>query len=117
MSLLAVYSPVALYLHYSYVPIPDPQKVATLTGPFLKLDNTAYQVLVPRIDGLADVDWDTTKSTVVLLEDGRPLGPPHTPSKVIDGSYSHRRGEGIVFSASDNSNPNTNGRTYSVTWR
>ncbi|WP_354095862.1 hypothetical protein [Bradyrhizobium sp. RT10b] len=115
--MLAVYAPVALYLHYSYVPMPDPPKVANLSGPFRKLDATAYQALMPGLDGLADFDPSPTRSPVVLLEDGRPLGPAHSPAKVANGSYSHFRGAGIVFSASDNSDPNTNGRSYSVTWQ
>ncbi|WLA68566.1 hypothetical protein [Bradyrhizobium diazoefficiens] len=106
MVLLAVYFLVALYLHYSYVPKPDPPKAALLTGPFHKLDNTAYQVMVPQIDGLADFDSGPTRSTITVLEDGRPLGSPHSRSKVSNGSYTHWRGSGI-----------TNGRTYSVTWK
>ncbi|WP_354096255.1 hypothetical protein [Bradyrhizobium sp. RT10b] len=115
--MLAVYFPVALYLHYSYVPSPDPPKAANLSGPFRKIDATAYQALAPKLDALADVDYGPTRSTIVLLENGRPLGPAHTPGRVINGSYSHWRGAGIIFSASDNSDPNTNGRTYSVTWQ
>ncbi|MET4245531.1 hypothetical protein ACVWXN_001485 [Bradyrhizobium sp. i1.4.4] len=115
--LLAVYFPIALYLKYSYVPEPDPPKAANLSGPFRKLDATAYMALAPKLDALADVDYGPTRSTIVLLEDGKPLGPPHSRSKVASGSYSHWRGSGIIFSASDNSDPNTNGRTYSVTWQ
>lgn len=117
LALLAVYFPVALYLDYSYVPRPDPPKVAQLSGPFRKLDNAAYQALMPALDGFGDFESLPTRSTVELFEDGRPLGPAHSPQKVVNGSYSHRRGTGIVFSASDNSDPNTNGRTYSVTWK
>jgi hypothetical protein len=115
--LLAVYFPVALYLKYSYVAVPDPPKFTQLTGPFRKLDATAYQALMPKLDGLADFDPLPTRSTIVVLENGQPLGPPHSPSKVANGSYSHWRGAGIIFSASDNSDPNSNGRTYSVTWQ
>jgi hypothetical protein len=114
---LAVYFPIALYLKYSYVSGPDPPKFAKLSGPFRKLDETAYQALVPKLDGLADFDPRPVRSTIVLLEDGHALGPPHTRSKVVNGSYSHWRGAGIIFSASDNSDPNSNGRTYSATWR
>ncbi|MCP3368859.1 hypothetical protein [Bradyrhizobium cajani] len=114
---LAVYFPVALYLHYSYVPKPDPPKSANLTGPFRKIDPTAYQALVPKLEGLADFGSMPVRSTIVLLEDGKPLGPPHSPSKVANGSYSHWLGAGIIFSASDNSDPNSNGRSYSITWK
>lgn len=115
--IFAIYFPVALYLRYDYIPQPDPPKAAILTGPFLKLDDTAYQAAAPKIDAYADVDWGPTRSTVVLSEDGKPLGPGHSPRNVANGRYSHWRGYGIIFSASDNSNPNTNGRIYSVTWK
>lgn len=117
MVLLAIYFPVAVYLHYSYVPKPDPPKAATLAGPFRKLDNKAYQALMPGLDGLADFDSAPTRSTVTVFENGRQLGPAHSLKTIADGSYSHRRGSGIIFSASDNSDPNTNGRTYSLTWQ
>ncbi|TYL91779.1 hypothetical protein FXB40_28100 [Bradyrhizobium rifense] len=116
-ALLAIYFPVALYLNYSYVPKLDLPKVAALIGPFRKLDNTAYQALMPALDGFGDFESFPTRSTAKLFEDGRPLGPAHSPQKVVDGSYSHHRGTGIIFSASDNSDPNTNGRTYFVTWQ
>ncbi|WFU84848.1 hypothetical protein QA645_19530 [Bradyrhizobium sp. CIAT3101] len=116
-ALLALYFPGAVYLHYSYVPKPDPPKAAQLAGPFRKLDDTAYQILMPTLDGYADTGWGTTRSTIILFEDGRQLGPAHSPTKIASGSYSHFSGSGIIFSASDNSDPNTNGRTYSVTWR
>lgn len=56
-------------------------------------------------------------SPLELLEDGRRLGPAHTPHDTIRssgcGSYSHWRG-GLYFSTSDNSHPETNGRRYCV---
>ncbi|WFU84365.1 hypothetical protein QA645_16965 [Bradyrhizobium sp. CIAT3101] len=117
LALIAVYFPVALYLQYSFVPKPDPPKVTQLTGPFRKLDPTAYQAPMPTLDGFGDFESLPTRSTVTLFENGRPLGPAHSPKAVVNGGYSHHRGTGIIFSASDNSDPNTNGRTYSVTWR
>ena len=114
---LAVFFPVALYLHYRYVTQPDSPKFANLTGPFRRIDPTAYQVFVPKLEGLADFGSMPARSTIVLLEDGKPLGPPHSRSKVANGSYSHWLGLGIVFSASDNSDPNSNGRSYSITWK
>lgn len=55
-------------------------------------------------------------SQLILYEDGHPLGPAHSMHADIaafgEGRYSHWRGT-IVFSSSDNSDPRTNGRTYS----
>lgn len=54
-------------------------------------------------------------STLVLLEDGRPLGPAHATHESIRaggaGRYSHW-GNGLWFSTPDGSDPRTNGRIY-----
>ena len=66
--------------------------------------------LVPG-DDLAD----RARSGLLLLEDGRPLGPAHSLhddiSNAGSGRYSHWSGT-LVFSASDNTDPRTNGRVY-----
>lgn len=55
------------------------------------------------------------RSRVTLCEDGAPLGPAHCPHTEIrekgGGRYSHW-GQAIYFSTSDNSDPTTNGRSY-----
>jgi hypothetical protein len=54
-------------------------------------------------------------SDLLLLENGRPLGPSNAPHAAIRargrGAYSHW-GRNLVFSASDNSIPLANGRHY-----
>src|SRR5215471_5193246 len=56
-------------------------------------------------------------SRVRLLEDGNPLGPPHTGHAKIrnrgGGAYSHW-GRLLVFSVPDGTDPRTNGRVYSI---
>lgn len=56
-------------------------------------------------------------SRLVVFEGGRPLGPAHCPHELIRsigaGRYSHWA-DGLWFSASDNSDPNSNGKIYSV---
>lgn len=60
---------------------------------------------------------DGDVSTLLLLEDGRPLGPAHQPHAAIEadggGRYSHWQ-QAVIFSTSDDSDPRTNGRTYSL---
>jgi hypothetical protein len=57
------------------------------------------------------------KSKLILYEDGKPLGPVTDIHKDIrekgNGRYSHW-GKDIYFSASDNSNPNTNNKKYMI---
>ncbi|HLY58259.1 MAG TPA: hypothetical protein VKS60_22045 [Stellaceae bacterium] len=56
-------------------------------------------------------------SQLRVLENGRPLGPPHTLHEEIrqdgHGRFSHWRGM-LYFSSSDGSDPRTNGRTYAI---
>jgi len=59
-------------------------------------------------------------SMVEIYENDHPLGPPHALHDTIrhggEGSYSHW-GERLYFSTSDNSDPNINGRQYTVRYR
>lgn len=73
---------------------------------------------IAKVDTGQPADAETGgKSTLVLLEDGKPLGPPHSLHQLIrdegKGRYSHWGRQAIYFSASDNSNPLENGRVYS----
>jgi hypothetical protein len=56
-------------------------------------------------------------SSLLLFEDGRPLGPPHAPHDQLralgGGRFSHW-GAHLYFSTSDNSDPRFNGRRYTV---
>jgi hypothetical protein len=56
------------------------------------------------------------RSPVVIYENSERLGPAHNAYEVIrdfgTGRFSFWRGSGFVFTASDNSDPNTNGRRY-----
>lgn len=60
---------------------------------------------------------DGGRSPLMVCEDGVPLGPGHVSHDVIrtegGGRFSHWGGW-IYFSASDNSDPRSNGRAYSV---
>jgi hypothetical protein len=63
----------------------------------------------------SDTSAASTASRLLLLEDGKPLGPAHAFHADIrqsgGGRYSHWNDD-IYFSASDGSDPRTNGRTY-----
>lgn len=72
---------------------------------------------VPGFSGLADTLERPAASSLVLLEDGVPLGPAHAAHTEIGargrGRYSHW-GERLYFASSDNSPPNANGRRYEI---
>jgi hypothetical protein len=89
-----------------------------LKPPFARFGNgAAYSAAAPALEGLSDTNT-ATRSTYLVCENGYLLGPPHTLHTEIiakgGGRFSHWNGVGFIFSASDNSDPNTNGRSYSV---
>jgi hypothetical protein len=69
---------------------------------------------------LADDVSNPRRSPLRLFEDQLPLGPPHSLHSRIreegQGRYSHWQGNILNFSTSDNSDPNTNGRSYQIEW-
>lgn len=70
--------------------------------------------------GKPDTSQHPNRSDLQIYEDGVPLGPAHTQhgeiSSLGSGRYSHWfTGRMIImFSASDNSDPRTNGRVYRI---
>jgi hypothetical protein len=66
-------------------------------------------------ESVADSADNPTRSPLLLYEDDQLLGPPHSRIEDIvnlgQGRYSHSN-RGLVFSASDDSDVNTNDRTY-----
>ena len=62
-----------------------------------------------------DSQSSPTSSTVRIFENGKELGPAHSTHKLIRsegrGRFSHWNSS-LYFSTSDNSDPRTNGRTY-----
>jgi hypothetical protein len=72
-------------------------------------------VRVPQLQGASDDGDHPDRSPWVLLEDGRPLGPPHSLHEPIEnvglGRWSHWQ-DTVMFSTSDNTDPRANGRSY-----
>ena len=64
-----------------------------------------------------DDDANDCRSPVAIYENGRPLGPHSSYSNIRDygmGRFFFGRRQGFLFTASDNSDPNSNGRVYEV---
>src|SRR5262245_36672549 len=85
-----------------------------LKGPFAAVGGHAYEAALPGLEHAADRPDDLARSTLAVYEDGRPLPLPHCLHDEVRahglGRYLHW-GPRVLFSASDNSDPNTNGRT------
>lgn len=91
--------------------------IISLDGPFQGAGGHRYSVAAPaHLEVIADTNEAPRRSTIMLYEDGAPLGLAHSIHDHITrfggGRFSHW-GDKIHFSTSDNSDPNSNGRQYS----
>jgi hypothetical protein len=115
------YFVLASYFKYSYHLSGN---VSVILQSFERLGDSRHAVVahtwVPKGArlGEADSEDDNERSSVMMYEDDKPLGPPHSSHadimKLGRGRFSHWRGQGFVFSSSDNSDPMMNGRSYRV---
>lgn len=94
-----------------------PGNQAELKGPFGNERGLAWTISIPQHEKIADGMDDNNRSTLALYENGKPLGPAHSMHvdvrNVGKGAFSHWR-TALIFSTSDNSDPNTNGRKYTI---
>jgi hypothetical protein len=109
LALYACYLPIAWYLERSHASVEQPAGAVAVLGNIRKETDSgfAYFGLVPM---------DRLEGPVQIYEDNTPLGPADAPfneiRKLGKGRYALWRGIGFAFSASDNSDPRTNGRHY-----
>jgi SAM-dependent methyltransferase len=91
------------------------RKLVPLPGPFTSLGGAGYVSSVPSLESVSDCPEAPRRSELMLYEDDRPLGLAHSVGADIaahgKGRFSHWS-TNLCFSASDNSDPNANGRTY-----
>ena len=102
---------------------PQGSLVAALYPPYVHDGGMAWRaermlqfdekVLLPYAD---DPKVEGGISPVIVYEDAKPLGPAHSNfaeiSKVGNGRFNYWIGQGLIFSTSDGSDPNRNGRRY-----
>ena len=95
----------------------DRAQIQRLAPPFSHVDGYCWRLDALDDFGPGDRPESLNSSPLVLYEDGRALGPMHTPHADIaaqgKGAFSHWDAR-LWFSTSDNSDPNTNGRCYEV---
>jgi hypothetical protein len=92
-------------------------KVESLPGPFTHQTGHAWSAHLKDYAWGADSNEHPRRSRLMLYENDVPLGFAHAPHSHIQahgGSrYSHWDNQ-LIFSTSDNSDPNTNKRRYSI---
>jgi hypothetical protein len=88
-----------------------------LRPPFARDQGNCWIVPLPDLAKWADNKKLPEYSTLVIYENGRALGPPHSVHDSIktigEGRFSHWK-ESLFFSTTDNSDPNQNHRQYSI---
>jgi hypothetical protein len=116
----AIYFVLAGWTKLTWVdPVPRGRVVFRLERPFELYGAygvACYQLRAQDVfESVADTDGDPTRSSLILYEDNRPLGPAHSSIEDVGrlgrGRYSHSK-RGLVFSASDNSDINENKHIY-----
>jgi hypothetical protein len=121
----AVYLPVALLIASNEVfplwPQGNPRRLTDIQKhPERGLPDGGFAYVARAYDLRAFEDGDpkAQKSPIIIYENDKPLGPAHSDhydvEKIGLGRYSHGKDLGILFSTSDNSDPNNNGRAYFV---
>lgn len=93
--------------------------VRALRGPFERLGGHAWIVRRVSSRDHGDTEANPYHSSLLLYEDGMPLFGAHAVHKAIKdwggGIYSHYE-DSLLFSTSDHSDPNRNGREYRIDW-
>lgn len=127
VALMAIYLLIAGWLKVTYVPVQEANGEPAVAGQKFLLRRPFVRFLGSEFGVIAHDDWfaelaDTVdnnyRSIVEIYEDGRKLGPAHSThagvAKIGHGLFSHWRNNSaiFVFSSSDNSDPQTNGRAY-----
>lgn len=105
-----------LFLLEYFDPLCPRRTAVDFKAPFQRVGTGfAYVAATPSLEDRSDTDATPSRSTFLVCENGQPLGPPHSVHSDIvaigKGRFSHWV-SGFIFSASDNSDPNTNGRRY-----
>lgn len=96
--------------------IEQTRKRIPLPGPFNWGERYLYTAPLEHLKDVADSGGHPYQSRLMLYEDGEPLGLAHSSHENIRthglGRFIHWDDQ-LYFSASDSTNPNFNGRTYS----
>ncbi len=108
----------AIWLFTVNPPAQGIERRLELTPPYSHDRGFAYTAAAPH--QLRTDQAVTNSANVSLMEDGRILGPAGAPVTVISedgkGAFS-LSGDTLTFSASDNSDPNDNGKRYTAMFR
>jgi hypothetical protein len=120
LAVIAVFWVTVFALNY-FIPFCPSGPAYALQAPFQKhgAGGAAYIAAAPLLKSDSDTSEGPTRSTYLVCENRYALGPAHSLHTDIStkgkGRFSHWGPDGFIFSTSDNSDPNTNGRIYLAT--
>jgi hypothetical protein len=86
-----------------------------LARPFASVGGFGFSAAAPQLEDASDIPDKPGRSRYLVCEGSQLIGPAHSIhgdiASIGKGRFSHW-GKDFIFSASDNTNPNTNGRRY-----
>jgi hypothetical protein len=92
-------------------------KRLNLHGPYTHAEGNAFKAWVPELENIGDTSGSSTRSSALLCEDDRLVGPAHSAfhdiAKFGMGRFSHYECW-MIFSPSNNTDPNLNGKKYEI---
>jgi glycosyltransferase involved in cell wall biosynthesis len=98
--------------------IPQPNTLI-LNKPYLHQGGFAWKCSLNHLDDIADTLSSPSRSPVLLFENEKPLLPGHSIHDEIyqlgEGRFSHWD-KYLLFSTTDGTNPNKNGRIYTIVY-
>jgi hypothetical protein len=107
-----------LWVANYFSPLCPQGSIVAMSPPFAKFGSTgvAYIAVAPSLDETANSVDNPRRSPMLVCENSHLLGPAHSVGVDIaekgGGRFTHWRGIGFIFSASDGTDPNANGRKY-----
>lgn len=94
---------------------PHNMTTTDLARPFASAGGFGFSAPAPQLEDASDNPGNPARSRYLICEGSQIIGPAHSIHSDIasigKGRFSHW-GKDFIFSATDNSNPNTNGRRY-----
>jgi hypothetical protein len=118
-AVLAAACALELVIAAFFTPAPPDPSILKGIRPWGGHSYFAWMVLIPG--AALHLPDDGARSSIIVYEDGKPLGPWRSNYEEVSGQGLGRYLIGgqngtafVILSTSDNSNPATNGRTYTV---
>jgi hypothetical protein len=106
---------ISLWTMNYFSPLCPQGRIIALSKPFQKWGGFSYFASAPDLIDLSDSAETPSRSSLLVCENNRVLGPPHSQhadvATIGHGKFSHW-GAGFIFSSTDGSDPNVNGREY-----